>query len=284
MRTFYISFFLFLLIFNYSCKNEVRTQTLHSHPINEDYPSIAAHRGGKNIKGYPENCLETIQYLYEKGIRMFEIDIQQTKDNRVVLMHDKSLERTTTGVDYLSKLSWQSLRTLRLTDDFGNTTDYHIPLLKTVLEWAAEKQDVFLELDLKDVSYDRLRMLLHGYNSVTNRIILIAYSQSQAEELANIFPKYHLSVPMRNSREFERMMTSKIPKNKMLAFTGTRRSAPELYRKIKAQNIPVIFGSLGNIDQQAARKGDEIYREFFASGVDILATDRPLEVQKARIE
>ena len=40
-------------------------------------PIVSAHRGGggEGLKGYPENCLESIQYLSSKGVHSFEIDI-----------------------------------------------------------------------------------------------------------------------------------------------------------------------------------------------------------------
>ncbi|MEL7339272.1 MAG: glycerophosphodiester phosphodiesterase, partial [Bacteroidota bacterium] len=44
-------------------------------------PLISAHRGGKGLAGYPENCLETMQYVYQNiDDAIFEVDVAQTKD------------------------------------------------------------------------------------------------------------------------------------------------------------------------------------------------------------
>ena len=53
-------------------------------------PIVSAHRGGggEGLKGYPENCLESIQYLSSKGVHSFEIDIFESADGDLLLMHD----------------------------------------------------------------------------------------------------------------------------------------------------------------------------------------------------
>ena len=65
-------------------------------------PIISVHRGGKGIANYPENCLETLKYINDSIQATFEIDVAKTKDNVLVLMHDNTLERTTTGTDKLT--------------------------------------------------------------------------------------------------------------------------------------------------------------------------------------
>ena len=57
---------------------------------------IAAHRGGP-APGYPENAIETMQFNFDNGVRIFEIDVAETRDGVLTLMHDDRLNRTTTG-------------------------------------------------------------------------------------------------------------------------------------------------------------------------------------------
>ena len=83
-----------LLIAGVSCKNASSSGQIvpQKEITNAIYyaqkPIISAHRAGKGIKGYPENCLQTIQHLSKKGIHSFEIDIFESTDGDLFLMHD----------------------------------------------------------------------------------------------------------------------------------------------------------------------------------------------------
>jgi hypothetical protein len=57
---------------------------------------------------------------------------------------------------------------------------------------------------------------------------------------------------------------------------------PAFYEALEAAGVPVIFGTLGDpsrsVDGEIARSGEEgLYAEIAGAGVDIIATDRPLE-------
>ena len=42
-----------------------------------------------------------------------------------------------------------------------------------------------------------------------------------------------------------------------------------------------MLGTLGNLDKKAKARGDVLYKEWVKLGIDVFATDRPLEVKKA---
>ena len=94
-------------------------------------------------------------------------------------------------------------------------------------------------------------------------------------------PNLLLSVSARNEKEFNGLLNSGVPTKNMLAFTGTRLSSDTLYHKIHNKGIKTILGALGNLDNQAATRGNHLYQEWIAKGIDIIATDRPFEVATA---
>ncbi len=235
---------------------------------------ISAHRGGKALLNYPENCLETMKLLHSQKINMFEIDIRTSSDGQLVLMHDKSLDRTTDATDLVSRYSLEELKNTPLVDDYGNKTNFTIPSLQEVLDWM-KNVDAVIQLDLKSVDHNLLAQYINK-EYLKNKIILIAYDLKQAKKLHKNFPDFMISVSMRNDREFQEHITSGIPHRQMLAFTGTRLSSPELYKKIRSKGIKTILGTLGNLDKRVASRGPELYLEYVDLGIDILATDRPL--------
>lgn len=58
-----------------------------------EYISVSAHRGGAGKA--PENTISALEYAIESMSDFAEIDVQETKDGEVVLMHDSNLKRTT---------------------------------------------------------------------------------------------------------------------------------------------------------------------------------------------
>jgi len=59
------------------------------------YPGLAAHRGAGRLA--PENTLAAMRLGASFGYRMFEFDVKLTGDGKAVLMHDATLDRTTSG-------------------------------------------------------------------------------------------------------------------------------------------------------------------------------------------
>lgn len=245
-----------------------------------DYPNISVHRGGKAIKGYPENCLETLQYVSDSISAIFEIDVAQTKDGKLILMHDNSIDRTTNGGGSVKNINYSELRKYELVDDFGNQTNFKIPLFSNVLKWS-KANNIILTIDIKrGVSQEDVINAIELANAKDVSII-ITYDVEQAESAYKLAPDLLLSVSARNHEEFDRLLKTEIPTENMLAFTGTRLSDKSLYQRLHNEDIVCILGALGNLDKQAEARGDELYLRWKKLGVDILATDRPFEAHKA---
>ncbi|MBL86325.1 MAG: glycerophosphodiester phosphodiesterase [Winogradskyella sp.] len=249
-------------------------------PSRSDYPNISVHRGGKGLKYYPENCLETIQYVSDSISAIFEIDVAQTKDGKLILMHDNSIDRTTTGNGSVKNLTYKELKNFNLVDDFGNQTNYKIPLFSEVLEWS-KANNVILTIDIKRSVSQKDVIYAIDAADAKDISIIITYDVEQAQSAYALAPDILLSVSARNHEEFDRLLKTKIPTENMLAFTGTRMSDKSLYQRLHNEDIVCILGTLGNLDKQAEARGDELYLGWKKQGVDILATDRPFEAYKA---
>lgn len=238
---------------------------------------ISAHRGGSGIFNYPENCLETLGYIHDSIPMIFEIDISQTKDDVLVLMHDTTIDRTTNGNGLINKYTFNQLQEFNLVDDFGQETKFKIPKFNDVLNWANKKQAI-LTIDIKrnvDVA-DVVKAIKKC--KAENVSIIITYNIEQAQRIYELAPNLLLSVSARNQEELNLLLQSNIPVKNMLAFTGTRLSNPKLYEELHQLGMTTMLGTLGNLDQRAVAKGDSLYLKWYREGIDIFATDRPFEV------
>lgn len=102
---------------------------------------LIGHRGYS--ARYPENTLLSFKKAIEVGCAGIELDVRLTKDNKVVVIHDKNLERTTNGKGLVNDYTLKELKKI----DAGRGE--RIPTLKEVLE---EIKGVKLLIELKEYS------------------------------------------------------------------------------------------------------------------------------------
>ena len=92
-----------------------------------DRPAIAAHRGGARL--WPENSVTAFRGALSLGVDLVELDVHQTRDGEVVVVHDPTLERTTTGHGAVRDQTWKELETTVI----RGTSDERLPRLADVL-------------------------------------------------------------------------------------------------------------------------------------------------------
>ncbi len=275
---------LLLVLLSLSCKtNKGETPKLNQSHLLEIFsyksnsePIISVHRGGKGLDNYPENCLETLKYINDSIPAIYEIDVAKTKDNVLVLMHDNSINRTTTGEGQLTSYTYSELNQFNLQDDYGNRTVFKIPLFKDILIWA-KKNNVALTIDIKKSVDVKEVVALIRATKAEDISAIITYDLKQTIAAYEVAPDLLLSVSGRNEEELDWLIHSKIPTQNMLVFTGTRLTSQAFYNKVHSYGIKCILGTLGNLDKQAEAKGDHLYKKWIGFGVDIIATDRPFE-------
>ena len=89
---------------------------------------IASHRGGALL--WPENSPTAFHGTVELGVEQVEFDVHPTRDGRLVVIHDATVDRTTDGTGRVCDIDWRSLSQLRIK---GTGAD-RIPLLDEVIE------------------------------------------------------------------------------------------------------------------------------------------------------
>lgn len=113
--------------------------------------TVTAHRG--DSKHAPENTMAAIKLAVDNQADIIEIDVRQTKDGVLVLMHDESLLRTT-GVDKLvGEVDYDFVSNLDPGSDFSEEyAGERVPTLRTVLEYGKENR-IFYNIELKPEDY-----------------------------------------------------------------------------------------------------------------------------------
>ena len=128
---------------------------------------ITAHRGASTI--YPENTMSAFIGAKELGADWIELDVQQTKDGKIVVCHDSNLLRITGVNKNIIDMTYDEIKKLDAGSHFQKKYSYEkIPLLEEVVEYA-------------DDNYIRLNIELKPTGSETNF----------EENVLEILDKYH---------------------------------------------------------------------------------------------
>jgi glycerophosphoryl diester phosphodiesterase len=122
-------------------------------PVRGEWPVNLAHRGASDMA--PENTIEAFRLAVEEGAGGLELDVHMTRDGHIVVIHDATVDRTTSGSGAVSEMTLDELRRLdaghNFSPDGGPTRPYRgrgvrVPTLGEVLE---EFPGVAVNIDIK---------------------------------------------------------------------------------------------------------------------------------------
>ena len=148
--------------------------------LDKRIPFIMAHRGGTRVT--PENTLAAFEKALSLGVNI-ELDIRLTKDNVIVVIHDKSVDRTTNGKGIVADMNLSKIKTL----DAGSylSREYageSIPTLEQVFVQFSSKApaNVIMSIDTKVENakmFEKLVELLDRYHLFDRTFIEVSNAQ-----------------------------------------------------------------------------------------------------------
>lgn len=241
---------------------------------------IAGHRGSTEA-GLPENSIAAFEEVLKHTPAIFEIDPRLTKDSVVILMHDATLDRTTTGSGKVADYTWEELKQLRLKDKNGNVTPHRIPTLDEVIEWARNK--TVLNLDRKDVPPELTADIVRKHDAYSF-VMVTVHSPEQARFYLNRNRDQMLSAHIQTLDKLEGYQAARIPFKRMIAYIGPdiKPENQEMYRRLNSQGAMCMISSAPSYDKLPAKEARaEAYRAVIADGASILESDFPIEVGEA---
>lgn len=242
-------------------------------------PMVSAHRGGRYYIGYTENTIEMFEYTLSHVPAIIEFDVRRSKDGILMLMHDETTGRTATEDKSIESLTIDEIRALSLVDHKGNEVSGGVPTLEEVLDWGRGK--TMFTVDVKSVSdLDDVADMIISKNAEP-LAALITYSLDVAESIHQKYPSLFLSVTLRNAEELERLQSRNIDLRKVVAFTGTSARDELFNNTLHELGIYTILGTMGNLDNSAMVRGQDVYVDLINGGADILSTDFPVEAYNA---
>jgi glycerophosphoryl diester phosphodiesterase len=235
---------------------------------------LIGHRGGAT-RDYPENAIETLERTLQAGTRAMEIDIAETKDGKLVLMHDDDLGRTSTGEGLVMDHTLAEIQALKL-ETGSKVTEFAPPTLEAALAWAV-KNNAILELDKKRAAtYPPIIAAVRAAKA-ENNVFVITYTDEQAVEVHSLAPELIITATVNSVAQLDDLVARGVKPDRFLAWTGNVEPRPELWSALAARGVESIFGTNGaraeGLDYRYWDDDDgSEFNKLAADGLPILVT------------
>lgn len=258
------------------------------HDPNSQYVVVVSHRG--DWRNYPENSIPAIESVIRMGVDMMELDLKMTKDSVLVLCHDWTLDRTTTGHGPVSDYSYEELLQFDLKRGHGIAIPgLKIPTLRQALEVCKDR--ITVNVDQGYQYYDQVLEIAEELG-VTDQLLIKSgnlWGDVQSKLAEHSHNLMYMPVVTLNGSEwshtlFESYITDSVPQMAYeLCFDELNDEAHETINRVLKSGSKVwvntIWASLcGGYDDDRAFDSDDpasVYDTILNLGTSIIQTDRP---------
>ncbi|MCD6564218.1 MAG: hypothetical protein J7K23_09960 [Thermoproteales archaeon] len=147
--------------------------------------TITGHRGAPDEA--PENTLASFKKAIELGVDCIELDVRKTIDNKLVVIHDKTVDRTTNGTGLVETYTLERIKKLDAGSWFSDRyKGERIPTLEEALEVILDS-DVFVEIELKDSGIEEMVGELLENIGAHKNIIISSFDSSVIKRFKESF-------------------------------------------------------------------------------------------------
>jgi glycerophosphoryl diester phosphodiesterase len=233
-------------------------------PVASEKIAAISHRG--EHLHHPENTMPAFQSAIDAGADFIEVDVQTTSDGRLVLMHDNTVDRTTSGSGLIKNMTFDQIRALdpgaKFSPEFAGT---RVPTFDEALDLAHGKIGVYVDTKNADpqqlvdtiVRHDMQdHVVIYGnpfflYDVGKIRPTLKVMPESESVDICKLLTKnLHLQVLAYGAGDFE----------------------ADVIACAKAEKVKIYVDRMGATDNPAG------WQEAIDWGADGIQTDKPAEL------
>lgn len=246
---------------------------------------VVSHRA--DWRNAPENSLQAIQNCIHMGVDIIEIDLKKTKDGHLILMHDKTIDRTTTGKGVPTDYTLEEIRQFRLKSGTGHKTAHLIPTLEEVMSLCKGK--ILVNIDKGYDYFKDVYAILEKTGTMDHCIIKagLPYDQVKAEN-GDVLDKVIFMPIVQLHKEGAEKIIDVYQKHMKpvayeLVFNSDSKEMIALIKKVRDTGAHLFINSLwpelcgGHDDDRAVElnQPDESWGWIINQGAKLIQTDRP---------
>jgi glycerophosphoryl diester phosphodiesterase len=251
------------------CANMLYAQHPILQKINEEGPVVVAHRAAPYL-GFTENSLAAMTMAAQSGIWLQEIDLMESKDGKLYLLHDQTLDRTTTHEGPISAYSSADLEKVRLLG-----TDEKLPDFASVLQHAKAK-GITLMLDVKKAPLAKVMAEVQEHGMM-QQVMLLTFSKERAQEAISLKLPFVLSVLINEEGDIGHYRQA--AQGQVLVAYVSQNAPVNLFQDVRTIGLPILTDVLNEVDSTAEKLGKEHYTGFLSvRNPDMVVTDYPLKL------
>lgn len=230
------------------------------HPI-----AVIGHRGGRALA--PENTLAAIRNAIKLGADYVELDIRATRDGQLVIMHDRSVDRTTNGTGDVKELDFATIRALDAGSKFSaQYAGEKVPTFDECLALCKGKINIYV--DHKEAPTDQVLAAIKKHGMEKHVVVYNGTDGLKAWKQLDSHIPVMPSLPHEYRHaggiaEYEKILPAEVLDGNIVEWTK------ELVDEAHAAGVKVYVDNLGPNDTP------EGFRKSIAMGVDGIQTDHP---------
>jgi len=215
---------------------------------------VIGHRGAAGLE--PENTLRSIRRAIEIGVDRVEIDVRVTKDGRLVVIHDETVDRTTNGHGYVRDMTFEEIRKL----DAGKGEK--VPTLEEALNLTRGK--VILQIELKVAEATEPTIELIEENGAEREVVITSFIHSLLKKVRYLNPAIRTGALFFDVQEdiFERTISACAE----AIHIYYRNITPKLVENAHKRGLKVVAWNPDEV-------GD--MKRIISLGVDAIGSNRP---------
>ena len=266
--------------------NKAEKVVAELHNPNSKYVVVVAHRG--DWRNYPENSIPAIESAIRMGVDIVEIDLKMTSDSVLVLSHDGTCNRTTTGKGPISTMTLDSLKGFNLKYAHGVKSPHKMPTLREALEVCKDR--IVVNIDQGYQYYDQVIAITEELG-VTDQILIkgkrmladVNAKMAEYEHNMMYMPIIDILYPKGADLFNQYMEAGEVPLAYEVCFAELNDTARDCCKKVIESGsklwVNTLWASLnGGYDDNAAFEAKdpaEVYDVILDLGTSIIQTDRP---------
>lgn len=246
---------------------------------------VACHRG--DWRNWPENSLAAIESVIGMGADIMELDLKLTKDSVLVVCHDRTIDRTTSGKGRVCDITYDSIRRCVLKTGHGVKTTHRMPTLREALEVCKDR--IVVNVDQGYEYYDLVLGVTEELG-VTEQILIkgkrstdvVAAKFSEHPRNMMYMPIIDILKPKGQALFAEYRDKGITPLAYEVCWSEYTLEVKECMDKVVASGSKLWVNSLwptlnGGLCDDAAFEGDpaEVYGKLVDMGATMIQTDRP---------
>ena len=226
---------------------------------------VIAHRGAHDL--YPENTLAAISRAIDLGCDYVEVDVRETRDGRLILMHDSTVDRMTDSTGKVDEYSFAEIRKLEVKSP-AKKFPYQVPTFGEALKRCRGRIGVLI--DNKAGTPSKVVDAVRVAGMVDEVVVYGGVEALRVFQRAQ--PRLKIQPPHPNSSEAMKVLLATLrPETVDGHVTEWNEVDVILCREAKVEIWVDVLGDSDN---------EEGYRRAIELGVDVIQTDYPINAKR----